>query len=61
MSSRSCPKCGKKVAEDMKFCPYCGITMPEINRCQRCGKELQEDMTFCPYCGQSLKEKPVQR
>ncbi len=57
MSSRSCPKCGKKVAEDMKFCPYCGITMPEINRCQNCGKELQADMTFCPYCGQSLREK----
>lgn len=57
MGRRKCPKCGKNVAEDMKFCPYCGITMPEINKCPKCGKELQEDMTFCPYCGFSLQEK----
>ena len=44
-----CPKCGKNVNEDFKYCPYCEFKL--YKDCSKCGKELRSDWKICPYCG----------
>lgn len=47
-----CSNCKKEIAEDMKFCPYCGT--PKQKTCPKCGKELNSEVAFCPYCGTKI-------
>lgn len=43
-----CPKCGKNVSEEFKFCPYCEFKL--VKDCPKCGKQLLNDWKACPYC-----------
>ena len=45
-----CIHCGKAIAEEAAFCPYCGKNQ-ENNVCSKCGAKLPEDGLFCPKCG----------
>jgi RNA polymerase subunit RPABC4/transcription elongation factor Spt4 len=68
MESESCPQCGKGVPADIKFCPYCGLSLekqpqqkidiPMIN-CGSCGKQILRDVNFCPYCGKEVPQGVV--
>lgn len=51
-----CKFCGKQIAEDSVFCPYCGKStkFKEQLICPKCGKTLKEDSLFCCYCGSSI-------
>lgn len=58
-----CPKCGKEVEEDAKFCGYCGAALEpikgeEVRRrfCPKCGAELREGENFCNACGTKVGE-----
>ncbi len=51
---KKCPKCGKMVPSDARFCPYCGHKFEEkrTKKCVKCGKEIPWDARYCPYCGE---------
>lgn len=59
----NCGKCGKTIADDTAFCPYCGMRVnreaqiePKVNFCISCGRKLPQDAKFCSSCG-----KPINR
>lgn len=59
----TCTGCGKSLAKDTKFCPYCGTTAPVPEAvpapaaaavCPACGAPLASDALFCAACGNKL-------
>lgn len=55
-STRSrCPKCGKVVVKDAKFCKHCGEDLKAEKFCPECGTKLETDATFCSNCGQKIE------
>ncbi len=50
----SCPKCGKSVPVDAKFCPNCGAKIEGSFKCPECGRDIPSDSKFCPNCGKKL-------
>lgn len=53
-----CPKCGRALSEDAKFCLECGTKIEKINVneaiCPHCGKKTINGK-FCMECGQKLQ------
>jgi predicted nucleic acid-binding Zn ribbon protein len=65
-STVTCPSCKAQVAQEMKFCGYCGKPMPSGEKktqppkkqfCTSCGNEIKVGMRFCTNCGALIKEK----
>ena len=69
-----CFKCGKQIADDSRFCNFCGadqtppaepviIPIAESVKafCFRCGKQIEADSRFCNFCGadQTPPAEPV--
>ena len=44
-----CPTCGRRVDQDMQFCPSCHTKLR--NACNNCGKAVHLSWDLCPYCG----------
>lgn len=44
-----CPTCGRRVSEDMRFCPSCHTKLR--NECRSCGRPVHLSWDLCPYCG----------
>ena len=44
-----CFHCGKTVADDVRFCKYCGTRLRRT--CAACGAALDDDARFCSSCG----------
>ena len=44
-----CIHCGKTVADEARFCKYCGTRLRRT--CAECGAALDEDARFCSACG----------
>jgi membrane protease subunit (stomatin/prohibitin family) len=53
----TCPECHRPIAEDTRFCPYCGHQIVIFDRCPECGKNLPPKAKFCPGCGRPAAEK----
>lgn len=53
----NCPKCNTPVAENNKFCPHCGATVPTLEStptiCKNCNLPLPNSAKFCSRCGSS--------
>ncbi len=54
---RFCSNCGEPLADDIKFCFYCGqaalprdTSILEQERCPDCGAELKGELPICPNC-----------
>jgi hypothetical protein len=55
-----CPSCGRRVDEDMCYCPTCHSKLR--NNCHNCGRAVHLSWDLCPYCGVALQpETPVVR
>ena len=55
-----CIHCGKTVADDARFCKYCGTRLRRT--CSVCGAGLDEDARFCADCGaEALAELDLTR
>ncbi len=57
----NCPKCGKELKPNAKFCGACGtkIEAPTAGlKCPKCGKELKPGAKFCGGCGTKLEGAP---
>ena len=50
-STITCPKCGREVPSEYRFCPSCGQPLATEKECVSCGKLIPIDSAFCPYCG----------
>lgn len=44
-----CPTCGRRVDQDMQWCPSCHTKLR--NACGGCGKAVHLSWDLCPYCG----------
>ena len=44
-----CIHCGKTVADEARFCKYCGTRLRRT--CTECGAALDDDARFCSACG----------
>jgi RNA polymerase subunit RPABC4/transcription elongation factor Spt4 len=44
-----CPTCGRRVDQDMQWCPSCHTKLR--NACGSCGKAVHLSWDMCPYCG----------
>ena len=61
MAMKVCPRCGKYVGSDSKFCEACGYPFDEAGAkasgstiCPQCGKKVKSGASFCPECGYSF-------
>lgn len=48
-----CPTCGRRVDDDMQWCPSCHTKLR--NACGNCGKAVHLSWDLCPYCGTGLQ------
>ncbi len=49
MPNMKCFHCGKNVADESRFCKYCGTRLRRT--CAVCGAALDDDARFCSACG----------
>lgn len=50
----TCPKCGKTLTADDRFCSGCGSSI--ASKCPGCGKAISAGDLFCSGCGRLLKQ-----
>ena len=57
-NTQICPKCGREVEGEARFCRFCGQDLQaEVKlTCPNCGHEYEKGMKFCGRCGQRLPE-----
>jgi len=48
-----CPKCGKTISKESKFCGACGFSLDSLN-CPECGTRRETNAQFCKECGKML-------
>ena len=56
-NDRRCPKCGRSIPMDARYCPYsCNLKeeKKEDRYCSKCGEAIAFDARFCAYCGVAL-------
>ncbi len=56
---KTCPKCGKELKDEAKFCGGCSYKFPETQedgavKCPSCGNLLKPGAKFCGKCGTKL-------
>ena len=54
-ASLKCPKCGKMLEEDAKFCPSCGAKISTTTKCPSCHAVLKPGAKFCSKCGEKIR------
>lgn len=52
----TCPKCGKVVDADGRFCKYCAF---DLAQAEQRSQTTNSPQRFCPYCGESVGENAV--
>ena len=64
---KKCPKCGKELSDNAKFCNGCGfrlesapapVAQEQGTTCQKCGNPLKPGARFCNKCG-TKQESPT--
>ncbi len=50
---KPCPKCGKKMDAEARFCPDCGTEFGMA--CPSCGKPVKAGDFFCSSCGSKIE------
>lgn len=57
-NTKACSSCGKHIAQDFYFCPYCGGEQGEDEEksCIACHRMISVSDRFCPSCG---KRQPM--
>lgn len=55
-ATMTCPKCGKTIPANSKFCPECGtkIESAAVTYCPECGTANAPGSKFCTNCGHKL-------
>ena len=48
-----CPGCGEAIADDLNFCPSCGMELDSLS-CPSCGAKNNKKSKYCRACGKSL-------
>ena len=50
----TCPSCNNQIADDAKFCNFCGAQIPQTKICPHCGSQSKVENKFCPNCGKPM-------
>ncbi|MEI2692343.1 MAG: zinc ribbon domain-containing protein [Anaerolineae bacterium] len=53
-----CPRCGRTVAPEARFCASCGAALTTI-ACPSCGSRARVGARFCVSCGAALQPETV--
>lgn len=56
MALIECPECGKKISDQAKMCPHCGMPLEKTIICPECGEEISSAEKNCPACGFPVKK-----
>lgn len=56
MALIECPECGKKISDQAKMCPHCGMPLEKTIICPECGEEISSEEKNCPACGFPVKK-----
>ena len=67
--TRSCPHCGRLIADGALACPHCGesldvtqrISLGDVSWCPECGALVPRGSERCPKCGHELVKKVTAR
>ncbi len=54
----TCPKCKKKLKDDVRFCDACGTQIFKAVICPNCGAQTSTEFAFCKMCGTPIVEDP---
>ncbi len=55
----TCPNCQNQLADDAKFCNFCGSPVPQMKTCPHCGAQAKSGDVFCYNCGKRMDEAAV--
>lgn len=59
---KTCPGCGGKIDEKVRFCPNCGVDTTKKQekgiKCSACGAEVAKGIKFCSECGHKINPCP---
>ena len=69
-----CPKCGSKVESQWKLCPFCELSLQQVDiqskepqspefqvkYCIECHIKAKSKWKICPFCGSSLRQVNIQ-
>jgi hypothetical protein len=58
-AAETCSGCGKPLAAEHAFCPYCG--KPTKGVCPACGKPVESGWKVCPACGAPIDPGAVRQ
>jgi len=54
-----CKRCGQQIADNSKFCDFCGAKIESKAAkifCGNCGREIEPGSDFCGFCGTPINE-----
>ncbi|HWQ58858.1 MAG TPA: zinc ribbon domain-containing protein [Clostridia bacterium] len=51
----TCPSCGMRNPDGVKFCQECGSKLGVISACPSCGAKIAPGVRFCGECGARLE------
>lgn len=58
-----CQKCGKVLADGVKYCAACGAKVESAVvssvLCKNCGKDFVASLDMCPFCGTEVAKEPT--
>lgn len=60
-TASECPECRHEIADDARFCAYCGHQVVRLMTCANCGKNLTPKAKFCSQCGRPADLKAAPR
>lgn len=52
MLMRKCPKCGRQITGNGRFCGECGT---DLTKCLACGADIKDGASFCSACGRKIE------
>lgn len=52
----TCPRCGKVVDPDARFCKYCAF---DLAQSEQCSQTTTAQQSFCPHCGGEVGDNAV--
>lgn len=54
-----CKHCNNEIADNIKFCSFCGKKVDKKFECPYCHNELKEKTKFCTFCGSPVDNNKI--
>lgn len=54
-----CKHCNSEIADNIKFCSFCGKKVDKKFECPYCHNELKNETKFCTFCGSPVDNNKI--